>query len=72
MFEPDLAFLLQRASESPFGIAVRTNNPQLLRNKLYAERKKHGLFQHLTFKQPPKNPEGELWIVNREGPNGTS
>lgn len=62
---PDLAFLLLRADSSEFGVSVVTNNPTLLRNQLYAERKKLGL-TNLTIKQPPIEPESRLWIVKKD------
>jgi hypothetical protein len=62
---PDLSYLLYRASESPIGLAVRTNNPQLLRNKLYALRKQLGL-TNLTFIQPPVGSDTCLWIIKKD------
>lgn len=68
----DLAMLLLRADESDFGIAVITNNPKLLRNQLYAERKRVGLL-NLSFIQPPVGSESRLWIVKKEAKeNGES
>ena len=67
----DLAFILLQASEAPYGIKLTTNNPQLLRQKLYAERRKHGdAFTHLTFIQPPINPTTSLWIIRKDVKNG--
>lgn len=62
----DLAFLLLRASEAEYGVKVRTNNPKLLRNKLYAERKNHPDLPPLTFIQPPTDPDNYLWIIKKE------
>ena len=62
---PDLIFLLFRANEAEFGISVVTNNPQLLRNQLYAERKRQGL-TNLTFIQPPTESDSRLWIVKKD------
>ena len=64
MPQPDLAFLLSRASEAEIGVCVVTNNPQLLKNKLYAERKRLGLTD-LTFAQPPVNGDSRLWIIKK-------
>lgn len=69
---PDLAHLLLRASESELGISVTTNNPQLLRNRLYAERKKYPEFGGLSFIQPPINPESTIWIIKKEARNGAA
>lgn len=62
---PDLVSLLFRANEAEIGISVITNNPTLLRNQLYAERKRQGL-TNLTFIQPPIDSESRLWIIKKE------
>lgn len=67
---PDLAHLLLRASESEIGLKVFTNNPQLLRNKLYAERRKVPEFSNLTFIQPPEGADTRLWIIKKERRRG--
>lgn len=71
MTHPDLAFLLLRASEADVGISVITSNVQLLRNKLYAERKRLGLL-NLTFIQPPVDSESRLWIIKKDARNGST
>jgi hypothetical protein len=63
---PDLAYLLLAACESPYGISVITNDPQALRNKLVAERKKLGLSDLLAFTQPAVSPENHVWIVRKD------
>jgi hypothetical protein len=63
--DPDLSYLLYSASEAAIGLAVRTNNPQLLKNKLYALRKKLGL-TNLTFIQPPVGSEAYIWIIKKD------
>lgn len=63
--KPDLIHLLFRALECEVGVSVVTNNPQLLRNQLYAERKRQGL-TNLTFIQPPVDSESRLWIIKKE------
>jgi hypothetical protein len=65
MPSPDLTYLLFLANEAEIGISVVTNNPELLRNKLYAERKRQGL-TNLTFIQPPVDSDTRLWIVKKE------
>jgi hypothetical protein len=67
--KPDLAFLLLRADEAEVGISVITNNPQLLRNQLYAKRKELGL-TNLTFIQPPTDSESRLWIIKKDVKSG--
>ena len=61
----DLASILYRALESPYGIEVLTSNPTALRAKLYPARKESPAFSCLAFIIPPTNPEGSLWIVKK-------
>jgi hypothetical protein len=67
--KPDLTHLLFRANESEIGVSVVTNNPQLLKNQLYAERKRTNL-TNLTFIQPPVDSDTRLWIVKKDMKNG--
>jgi hypothetical protein len=70
--KPDLTSLLYSALEAEIGVSVVTNNPKLLRNQLYAERKREGLTE-LTFIQPPVDGETRLWIIKKEAKaNGQS
>ena len=69
MPKPDLAYLLISADEAEIGVSVVTNNPQLLRNQLYAERKRLGL-TNLTFIQPPVDSDSRLWIIKKDAKNG--
>ena len=69
MSEDLFRFLMMEAEEAPLGIAVTTNEPQLLRNKLYALRREMpGCFTNLSFVIPPI--PGELWLVKRENADG--
>lgn len=61
----DLLELLYRAYNSPKGIAVTTNSPERLRQKLYAARKVDPDLASLSFTISPFNPTGELWIVKK-------
>ncbi len=63
--KPDLTHLLFLANEAEVGVSVITNNPKLLRNQLYAERKKLGL-TNLTFVQPPTDSDTRLWIIKKD------
>lgn len=63
--KPDLSYLLIQADEAEIGISVVTNNPTLLRNQLYAERKRLGL-TNLTFIQPPVDSDTRLWIIKKD------
>ncbi len=59
--------LLFAALASDYGIAVPTSNPVLLRNRLYAERKKDiPTFGNLSITLSPTAPDTELWIVKRK------
>lgn len=69
MPKPDLAFLLLQADAAAIGISVITNHPALLRSQLYAERKKLGLM-HISFLQPPIDPENRLWLIKKDANNG--
>lgn len=42
MTEPELITLLRRADESEFGVVVRTNDPERLRQRLYPVMRAHG------------------------------
>lgn len=59
--------LLYRALESSLGIVVSTDDPELLRKKLYALRKEaqNPDFDNLVFKPSVSKPESELWIINQ-------
>lgn len=71
MPKPDLDYLLFRAEEAEIGVAIITNNPQLLRNQLYAARKRLGL-TNLTFLQPPTDSDTRLWIIKKDQKNGST
>lgn len=57
--------LLFSALSSPLGIEVSTSDPNALRQKLYAVRKKDSAFLPLSFVIPPSNPSSTLWIVRK-------
>lgn len=69
--QPDLAFLLLRASEAEVGISIITSDPTRLRAKLYAERKSLGLL-NLSFIQPPVGSESRIWVIKKDVKNGTT
>lgn len=58
---------LYRALEAPLGIKVTTNDPEGLRQKLYAARSKaqNPDFEALTFSPSRSKPQSELWIIRR-------
>lgn len=70
MPKPNLSHLLISADEAEIGVSVVTNNPQLLKNQLYAERKRLGL-TNLTFIQPPVDSDSRLWIIKKDAKNGS-
>ena len=62
----DYLHLLFRALETPLGIIVATNDPESLRQRLYAEKRKSPSpeqFDRLSFIISPDNPTSELWII---------
>lgn len=66
----NLVELLYRALDAEVGIAVRTSDVQLLRNRLYLCRRQaqNPAFEALTFSPSRTNPDSELWILrNNKG-----
>jgi hypothetical protein len=63
----EVAALLYEALGEPAGLAVETNNPELLRQRLYTERRKDAALENLSIHISPSNPSGEVWIVNKKG-----
>lgn len=66
----NLVELLYRALDAEVGIAVRTSDVALLRNRLYLCRRQaqNPDFEALTFSPSRTNPESELWILrNNKG-----
>jgi hypothetical protein len=61
----NLLELLYEAYRSELGIIVQTNDPERLRQKLYAERKKDPDLACLSFRISPTSPETELFIVKK-------
>lgn len=61
-------YLAYEALGHPIGIAVPTNDPQRLRQRIYAERAaaKDPLLDCLALRISPSNPTGELWITKEK------
>ena len=61
----NLMEFLHRALASPTGIVVRTNNAELLRNRLYTCRRQaqDPQFEGLSILLSRTNPQGEVWIA---------
>lgn len=71
MREQYLEFLYN-AKNSPFGIAIETDDAERLRQKLYAIRREFiADFEHLSFVISPMNGS-DLWILNKENSNGST
>lgn len=60
---------LYRAASTPRGIVVETDDVTRLRAKLYALMREYPQFSNLSLIPSPVNPS-ELWIVNKESPDG--
>ena len=61
----NLLELLYDAYRSELGTKVQTTDPERLRQKLYAERKKDPDLSCLSFRISPTNPSGELLIIKK-------
>ena len=57
--------LLYQALNSEKGICVETDDPNRLRQKLYAERKKDEALACLSFVTSRTQPDSQLWIVKK-------
>lgn len=68
MGELTLISLLYEALAADIGIVVETSDPERLRQRLYAERKKSLEFDQLSFVISPMNSK-DLWILNKGGSN---
>lgn len=61
----ELVDILYQAYHSERGVVVETNDPERLRQKLYALRRENlADFEPLAFVISPLNP-GDLWIVKQ-------
>lgn len=63
----NLLELLYAAYREPLGVVIKTSDPERLRQKLYAERKKDPDLACLSFRISPTSPETELFIVKKNG-----
>jgi hypothetical protein len=66
----NLLELLYEAYRAELGIIVQTNDPERLRQKLYAERKKDPDLACLSFRISPTSPESELLIIKKAASHG--
>jgi hypothetical protein len=60
----ELAELLYDALRTPFGTVIQTEDPERLRQKLYAVRRENQDFAPLSFVISPINGL-DLWVVNK-------
>lgn len=60
----ELTEILYDAARSTFGLVVETNDPERLRQKLYAIRKEDEALSPLAFIISPMNGV-DLWILNK-------
>jgi hypothetical protein len=65
MRELPLIEYLYRAYNSELGIVLRTNNPDRLRQKLYAERKKDPDLACISINISKTQPESEILLVRK-------
>lgn len=67
-----LLMLLLEAAEAEYGIAVRTNSTQLLRNKLYALLREDTSLPKMAIVSPPVNSDSILWVIKKGERDGAS
>lgn len=61
--------LLSKALDSPFGIALHTERPELTRQKLYEVRRLHPELRTILIQVSRTNPAGELWLIKGDKPD---
>lgn len=66
MDDTELLTMMLRAMESEYGIAIRTDNPTLLRNRLYKLKKTQPSLSELALVSPPVNSDTTLWLVRKD------
>lgn len=65
MTAEEVRAILYEALGSTVGLRISTNNPQLLRQRLYTERRASVEFEPLSIHISPTSPSAEVWIVNK-------
>ena len=56
---------LYQALNSKFGIIIQTDNPELLRQKLYAERKKDPDLARISITISRTDPQTQIMLVKK-------
>lgn len=63
---PPLIDILYQALNAKIGVVVRTSEPEKLRQKLYAERRKDpDTFANLAIMLSRTSPESEIWVMKK-------
>lgn len=57
--------ILYAALNSEIGVVVRTTQPDRLRQKLYAEKRKDEALKNISINASRTDPENELWIIKK-------
>lgn len=65
MTDTPLIEYLYRALHSPHGVVVETSDPERLRQKLYAERKKDPDLSRISINISRTQPESQLWLIKK-------
>lgn len=65
MTKEEVRALLYEAAGTSVGLRVETNQPELLRQRLYTERRSDPDLENISIHLSPTNPSGELWLVNK-------
>lgn len=56
---------LYQALNSKFGVILETSDPERLRQKLYAERKKDPDLSCISINISRTQPESQIWLIKR-------
>lgn len=62
--------LLYQALHAKHGVVVETSNPDLLRQKLYAERKKDPDLACISILKSRTHPESQLLLIKKGASDG--
>lgn len=65
-----LELLYEAVGADGYGIQVRTEDAERLRQKLYPLKKSNPIFEELVFVLSPFDPEHCLWIMKKGKPSG--
>lgn len=73
----EFELMMWQALSADIGLCIATSDPEQLRTKLYAERRKCREaeifdFDQLQFRISPENPKGELWIQKKQSQQESS